>query len=716
MATNACWGIEVGFGALKAVKLERSGDSVVCTDFAIIPHKRVLSTPDSDEKDSKRVALGMLVAQRDLDKASVAISVPGHSTFARFAKLPPVEPKKIPDIVKFEAVQQIPFPIDEVEWDYQTFTSPDSPDVEVGIFAMTRERVMEKLTKWQDVGHTPDHLTLSPLAAYNAIAYDQSFSTQTPGTVILDVGTTSSDLIVAHGGRMWIRTFPIGGHQFTEALATAFNLSYTKAEKLKKEAESTQYTRQVLQAMRPVFGDLAQDVQRSIGYYQTAHREAKLTRLIGLGSTFELPGLKKFLSQQLQLEVGRLESFNRIKYEGPGGEEKAKEFAAAAPLLATAIGCALQGLGEATINANLMPVAMVREAMWTKKSRWFVAAAALAVAAGGVAFIRPVIDSAALASAPRPAESIDGTKRLAKSLVSAWNAELSTAKLDFTSSNSQLLLAGRDVYAEMANDLLALIRDEAEKAAAKQSAGEPVAVGAAKFERVIPVQWRNSYELYSNSNESEKPGTVVPVEGEIKPHIRSQLELMIVLDKTPATAVVDSVLKAWAAKQNALSNRPYTIVLDAKTESYQFKSVMGIDEEAKKDGAGGASTPPPLVVGGPKPPPPGPRPRPGNRTPTRDPQGPSADPANLDPQTSFDQRNPTGAPSTPGKLSYGDLDKLASLGKAPELGPAGSKVSTFLITWDAVFKMPTGDKLADGTAPPPAGTTPPGKPKTGGGN
>ena len=66
------------------------------------------------------------------------MSVPGHAAFARFAKLPPVEPKKVPDIVKFEAMQQIPFPLDQVEWDYQTFVSPDSPDVEVGIFAITR--------------------------------------------------------------------------------------------------------------------------------------------------------------------------------------------------------------------------------------------------------------------------------------------------------------------------------------------------------------------------------------------------------------------------------------------------------------------------------------------------------------------------------------------------------------------------------------------------
>ena len=40
----------------------------------------------------------------------------------------------------------------------------------------------------------------------------------------------------------------------------------------------------VFQAMRPVFTDLATEVQRSIGYYQALHKDANLTRLIGVGS------------------------------------------------------------------------------------------------------------------------------------------------------------------------------------------------------------------------------------------------------------------------------------------------------------------------------------------------------------------------------------------------------------------------------------------------
>lgn len=399
-ASNVCWGIEVGAFAIKAIKLEAEGDGVRVVDFAVIRHPRVLSAPELDLNDALRVALGALTARVDLSKAQLAISLPGHQGFARFAKLPPVEPKKVPDVVKFEAGQQIPFDLSEVEWDYQTFVSPDSPVVEVGIFAITKAKVNERLGLLGDMGITPDQATLSPLAAYNALAFDLGFTGDTKGTVLLDIGTTASDLIIADAGRVWIRTFPIGGHNFTDALVNAFKLSYLKAEKLKLEGDQGKNARHVFQAMRPVFTDLAQEVQRSIGYYQSLHPEAQLTRLIGLGSTFRLPGLRKYIKQQLQVDVYRVEQFKRANVDGP----QAGEFQEAALNLATAYGLALQGLGLAALRANLMPTQVIRTAVWKRKTPWFATAAGLGVAAGGAMYLRWFLDSSVEANLRPPAE------------------------------------------------------------------------------------------------------------------------------------------------------------------------------------------------------------------------------------------------------------------------------------------------------------------------
>jgi type IV pilus assembly protein PilM len=399
--------MEVGADAIRAIRLERDGDSVSVTDFAVIPHKKVLTTPDLDQNEMIRLGLGQFVAQKSLEGERLLMSVPGHAAFARFAKLPPVDQKKIPDIVKFEAVQQIPFPIDQVEWDYQTFVSKDSPDVEVGIFAITRERVSQRLSLYGELGIQPEVLTLSPVAVYNAMAYDLGLEGEHKPLVFVDIGTSATDLIVADQGRCWIRTFPLGGTHFTDAVAEAFKLSYGKADKLKQESATSKYAKQIMQAMRPVFSDLLQEVQRSLGYYQSLHRERTLETIIGVGSTFKIPGLRKFLGQQLQMDVLRLDEFKRIRLDG----RDAAEFSAHTVNLATAYGLALQGLGLAPISVNLAPVNALREKLWKGKTKWFAGIAATAVLASGAMFIRPYLDASSLQHGGVPSVVTDVTRR-----------------------------------------------------------------------------------------------------------------------------------------------------------------------------------------------------------------------------------------------------------------------------------------------------------------
>lgn len=735
MAGNICWGVEVGAGALKAVKLERVGDDVNVLDFAIIPHKRPLSAPDSDEKEQRRLAVGALVSQFDLRGASLSLSMPGAQSFAKFAKLPPVEPKQVPDIVKFEAVQQIPFPIDEVEWDYQTFQSPDSPDVEVGIFAITSERVREKLAKWEDVGLTPDVLTLSSLAAYNALAYDLVFTERTPGTVILDVGTSSTDLVVAEGGRLWIRTFPIGGHQFTEALVTAFNLNYAKGERLKREVENTQHTREVLQAMRPVFGDLAQDVQRSIGYYQSTHREAKITRLIGLGSTFDLPGLKKFLSQQLQIEVGKLEGFQRIKMTG----DRNAEFQKNAHQLTTAVGLALQGVGLQTIQANLMPIAITRDAMWNRKTGWFIAAGTVALMAGAASFVRPVLDSAAVPAQP-PAH-IAATAARADQFKKEWQRVESEYQPNFKAAAMMAALDDREVIPNLAADLGRLMSlaqqghakpdgadapGDAAKAAAAAVRAEPrlelVAFDTAFSATLIPgrpIEGASTGADSSGFGSSERgggptpPAGAAPAEGAptAVPHVRNTLTVRTTLPVDQADALMTKVVQAWLIN-NAGPERtegsskytvPYKIVLPkegtrvvawVKTEEVEVPRELGAAGGA--GGLGGETGPGSGGQGG--------------RLPTA---------AELAARAEAEARarglsvTNTGRPSGAGRFGGGqagegvgsgggessagggDLDRVAPIAALPPLGKPGDKILTYKVVFDAVLR-PTAPKKEGG--------------------
>jgi len=238
---NEAWGLDVGSNAIKAIKLVRNGDGVSVADFDVLPYKHVLTTPDYDAETAVRERLEAFVAKHPIEKTPVVTAVPGNMAFARFAKLPPVEAKKIPSIVRFEAQQQIPFPIDEVEWDYQVFQQDDDPDIQAGIFAITKERVARHLSNYRASEIRLDALTLSPVAVYNAFHFDTKG--EAGGVVYMDIGTVSTDVIIVEEGGIWLRTLPIGGNNFTEALVKQFKISFAKAEKLKREAATSKYSR-----------------------------------------------------------------------------------------------------------------------------------------------------------------------------------------------------------------------------------------------------------------------------------------------------------------------------------------------------------------------------------------------------------------------------------------------------------------------------------------
>lgn len=602
-SSNVCWGIEIGAGAIKAVKLEADNQRVNLLEYAYIEHPKVLSTPGIDPNDVLRVSLGQLIAQYDLSKASIAISVPGHSAFARFAKLPPVDPKKVPDIVKFEAIQQVPFPLEEVEWDYQTFQSPDTPEIEVGIFAIKREKVNERLQALADVGITPDFVTLSPLAAFNALAYDLEFTDKTPGTIIVDVGTTSTDLIICEAGRVWVRTFPIGGHSFTDAIVSTFKVSYPKAEEIKKKAEESQHARQVFQAMRPIFTDLAQDISRSIGYYTNLHKDAKLERLVGVGSTFQLPGIRKFLKQQLGLEVYRVEQFKRVSTDALKDEERAKKFNEASVSMATAYGLALQGLGQSAISANLMPVNVIRETMWKGKVKWFGLAAGLAVVASAAMFIQPTLDYFASAGNQEPASIRTALSRAQENRDAATAMGLDAAATpDYRAANMLSLLDNRQIHAFLVDDLGQIVKAANDKAKAwklengsswpVQNEASPIDMEAAGF--VV----RKFVTEYRGPGGAD-PSMPAPDPTAAPATALGRIDVTLVIatsraSEADANKFMINTVDAWLKANQDRPGVPYRIVPATGGTSWQRLAVIPAPsiEEAKKPEGGGEEAQP----------------------------------------------------------------------------------------------------------------------------
>lgn len=428
-AGNGVWGIDVGQCGLKAVKLRAAEEQgkVELMAFDFIEHPKILSQPDAEADEIIKAALEKFVSRNEWQKDQFVIGVPGQQTFARFCKLPPVEQKKLPDLVKFEAAQQIPFSMDDVVWDYQVFQAKDSPDVEVGIFAMRKDLIRKYLDHFEQLGVAPIAIQTIPSALYNFCKWDGQGAGDTGATVLVDVGAQNTDLIIVEANSAWYRNIPLGGNTFTEALVKAFKLSFAKAEALKRTAADSKYARQVFQAMRPVFSDLVAEIQRSLGFYSSTHREVELKQVLACGNAFRLPGLQKYLENNLTLDSGvaKLETFNKLI---ASATSNAPNFTENLLSFGPAYGLAVQGLGMAPISANLLPPELARIALWNKKRYWFMAAAACFGAAAALPWMRFSLDRAALASSA-VSDDVAYTDRVVKQ-TQQYQSEFSTAQQD----------------------------------------------------------------------------------------------------------------------------------------------------------------------------------------------------------------------------------------------------------------------------------------------
>lgn len=401
MASSAnVWGVEIGQSALKALRCSLVNGEIVANAFDFIEYPKILSQPDSDPETMVADAISQLLERNDSFNEKVCISIPGQSGLAKFFKPPPVDVKKVGDIVRYEARQQIPFELEDVVWDFQMM--PGSMieegfalESEVGLFAMKREQAYRQLAPFDKAKIEVDVVQLAPLALYNMVAYDRMHeliaadvfdpSNPPPSTVILSIGTDSSDLIITNGFRIWQRSMPIGGNHFTRQLSKDLKLTFAKAEHLKRNAREAADPKLVFQTMRPVFNDLVTEIQRSIGFFRSLDKKAQIADMLITGNTVKMPGLSAYISKNLGLEVHVVDDFNRL-----GGEDVMgiPTFRDNMPTFAVCYGLCIQGLGVSQVHASLVPQEIKTMRMIRAKKPWTLAgiAALLLGMAGHYAF------------------------------------------------------------------------------------------------------------------------------------------------------------------------------------------------------------------------------------------------------------------------------------------------------------------------------------------
>ncbi len=363
------WGLDIGHSSIKAAKIARNGNAVTVLGYAIEP---ITVTEDGDRDEAVVKALQQLAQHEEIGGVPVIASLSGRQIFSRTINIPVLNAKKVDRMVELEARQQIPGNFDEVEWGYHLSPAADGASNDVALFAARRDITEELIRKCKRAGINLVGVSVSSLALYNFVRFDQVFP-EDETVIILDVGAENTDLVLYQGETLWMRSLALSGNDITKVFMKKFRVSFDEAETLKRQIGDSRQAEKILKVLEGTLNELTSEVQRSLGFYKSQNTSAKLENIVISGNTFRLPNLPEYLAERLRYTVNILEDLDKI--EVAGGIDR-EHFLRDLQSLGVAIGLALQGTGVAKANVNLLPSTMQLERV-LKSKRW--AAVALIV-------------------------------------------------------------------------------------------------------------------------------------------------------------------------------------------------------------------------------------------------------------------------------------------------------------------------------------------------
>ncbi len=374
MASSVAWGIDVGRSSLKAVKIRNIKGELEIEELHYLQYDKV--APGLDVTNASRQALDELISTVGLKKIkrdAIAVCLPGQTAFCRFLELPPVDEKKIDETIALEAKQQIPFPIENVNWGYHKIERDYEPgeQVEVGIFAIKKDAVQDFVNELRGQGLEPELLTIAPLALYNFATFDCKTG---GGAIMLDIGADQTNLVIIDGERLWLRNLPIAGNDITKSLQDKFQIPFKEAEKLKKNARKSSNAKKIFSVMQPVLKDFLSEVQRSLGFYKSKQKKAKLSRILLTGNGTKLFNLSSYLGKELDYKIRRIQQLNHFSIDPDADMELLKNHL---PAFSVAFGLAIQAVGAGKANVNLLPQSVVTRHTIQQKAPLIFAGAAL---------------------------------------------------------------------------------------------------------------------------------------------------------------------------------------------------------------------------------------------------------------------------------------------------------------------------------------------------
>lgn len=200
----------------------------------------------------------------EFNKADHVVGVmPAQAVFQRILTIPPVEPKRIPEIIRFEAIQQIPWNIKDASWNYK-IAENSSSFISVVLSSVKKDSIKryfphEKIDIIETANDALPLLYRKDNQVQQEIQNRESWG-------ILNIGKKDTLLLVYDKGAIsWSRHIRVGSEN----------------DEIRENEDS----------------DLIEEIKRSIGFYSSARPDSKIVRLISPNLSPDLSSDKGLLER-----------------------------------------------------------------------------------------------------------------------------------------------------------------------------------------------------------------------------------------------------------------------------------------------------------------------------------------------------------------------------------------------------------------------------------
>ena len=341
-------GVDISTSAVKMVELSATGKGTYRLEgysIASIPKDAIV---DGNVSGLEQVSDAVKLAWKLLGSREkrAALALPSAAVITKKVLMSAgLREEDMEAQVEAEANQYIPFPLEEVNIDFQIIgPAPNNPDeVEVLIAAARKEKIEDRVAAAEDAGlkvTVMDVDTYATEAAYSVVANQLPNSGKDQTVMIVDIGAVMMHINVLHDNTsIYTREQAFGGSQLTQEIQRRFGLSIEEAEIAKRKGGLPEsYENEVLQ---PFMQSLSTEVARALQFFTSSTQYNRVDHIVLAGGCAAIPAIDVMVQDRTQVNTIVANPFQSMSF---GSRVKQQQAAVDAPALLIACGLAMRGV------------------------------------------------------------------------------------------------------------------------------------------------------------------------------------------------------------------------------------------------------------------------------------------------------------------------------------------------------------------------------------